>query len=886
MTLKAIRLRLRALFDRSGAETDLQDEMRFHLEQEAAKREREGHPPAEAYRLARLAFGSVDAAQETYRDQRGVRGVEDLMSDVRYAARSLWRDRALTIAGVATLALGVGATTAVFSAVNAVMLRDLPFAQPERLVQVWEENPDRDWYKQTAAPANYLDWREQVPSFSGAAAYADFRESLTLLGHGDPTVLVGVTVTGNFFSVLGVAPRYGRGFDDGDDWDAGQRPIVISHRLWRSRFDGNPATIGQSVSFGGARPWQIVGIMPEEFGFPSADIDVWKPMLWGRESRALASFRRAHWLRVIARLQPSASLASADASLQTVVRRLQTQYPVTNTRMGAGITPLHEWVVGNTKRPLLVLLAAAGVLLLIACANVGNLLLVHSLGRARDVALRYALGATRRRVARQALTESLVLSGFGSVAGFALGWLGARALLAMQPQGMLPVTDIALDYRVLIFAIALTALSGILFGLAPAVSATRHSPAEALNAGGRTFASSRVRRWGRHLVVAEVALAAMLMVGGGLLLRSYERVSKVEPGFDPSGVLTASVSIPAARYDSASRVLGFFASLTERIQALPGVEQVALVRQLPVTTNSWSSDFSVEGRPLSDYGTEVLHREMTGSYFRAMRVPLVRGRTFTDADAIGATPVVLINDALAKQYFKDQDPIGQRLAFTRTPDSTTVWRTVVGIVGSEHQATLTSPARIEIFEPFSQSWRRSMTLVIRTAPGSDPMTLARPLRRSVRDLDSLLAVTDVRSMSDVHGAAMSRERFISTLVLAFALTGVVLALVGVFGVLAQLVQARSREMGIRLALGAQQSQVKWLVVRNGATLLGVGLAAGLLGALGVTRVLTTLLYEIAPTDALTYAGVAVLIAIAGTVAAWIPARRASAADPAVTLRAE
>jgi predicted permease len=886
MTLKALKMRLRALFDRTGADADLNDEVRFHLEQEAAKYERGGLPRDEAYRRARLAFGSVEDAKETFRDERGTRGFEDFTADVRYAVRTLWRDRALAVAGVLTLTLGVGATTAVFSAVNAVMLRDLPFPQPERLVQLWEENPDRNWYKQTAAPANYLDWREQVSAFAGVAAYSDFRDNLTLTGRGDPTVLVGMNVTGNFFSVLGIAPRLGRGFDDADDWDAGQRPIVLSHRAWRAHFRGDSSVIGESVSFGGARSWQIVGVMPEHFAFPAADVDVWKPMLWPQTNREQVFFRRAHWLRVVARLKPGVTPDAANAALQTVVRRLQTQYPETNTRMGAGITPLHEWVVGNTKRPLLVLLAAAGVLLLIACANVGNLLLVHSLGRARDVALRFALGATRRRVARQALTESLVLSAVGGVAGFALGWAGARALLALQPAGMLPVSEIALDYRVFVFAIALTAASGMLFGMAPAINATRHSPAEALSSGGRTFASGRVRRWGRHLVVAEVALAAMLMVGAGLLLRSYERVSKVAPGFDPSGVLTASVSTPVSRYDSAAKVFAFFSALGERVEALPGVERAAFVRQLPVTIHSWSSDFSIAGRPLKDAPTEVLHREIMGDYFRVMRVPLLRGRVFTDADRLDAAPVAIINDVLAQQHFKDEDPIGQQVTFTRTPDSTSVWRTIVGVVGSEHQASLTSPKQSEVFAPFMQDWRRTMTLVVRTTGGGDPMTLARPVRQAVRELDSLLAVTDIRAMQDVHAHAMARERFTSTLVLVFALTGVVLALVGVFGVLAQLVQARSRELGIRLALGAQRSQVKWLVMRHGATLLGTGIAVGLVAALGATRVLTTLLYEIEPTDALTYVAVALLIGIAGTIAAWFPARRASAADPVVTLRSD
>jgi putative ABC transport system permease protein len=884
--LKSLRLRLRALLDRRGMETDLADELRFHLDAQTAKYMDEGMSEYDARRRARLAFGSIENVAESHRDARGTRAVEDFVGDVRYATRSLWRDRALTFAGMLTLALGVGATTAVFSAVNAVMLRDLPFREPDRLVQLWEENSERNWYKNVVAPANYFDWREQTNAFDGMAAYTDYLTSVTLLGRGDPQLLSATYVSGNFLDVLGVRPHLGRGFDVGDDWDNGTRPAIISHRVWRTYFQSDPAIVGKSMSLGGRRPWEIIGVMPEELAFPTPTTDVWLPFLFNRADRDQLWFRRAHWMRVVGRLKPGVSQASANASLQTVVKRLERQHPATNTRMGGGITPLHEWIVGNTKRPLLVLLSAAAVLLLIACANVGNLLLVHALGRSRDVALRFALGATRGRVARQALTESLVLSVAGGVAGLALGWIGARALLTMQPTGMLPVTDITIDYRVLIFATALVALSGVLFGMAPAMMATRQSPADALNSSGRTFSGGQVRRWGKYLVTAEVALAAMLTVGAGLLLRSYDRISKVHPGFDPQGVMTASLAIPQSRYDSASKVIGFYSALLDRVQAIPGVERAAAVRQLPVTVLSWSSQIAIEGRPPLDVQTDILHREVLGDYFRVMRVPLLKGRDFAPTDVHETPMVVIINEALAKQFFANEDPIGKRITSDRIPDSSSVWRTIVGVVANERQASLTSPPRAEIFAPFRQDWTRGMTLVVRVRGQRDPITLAAPIRRSVRELDSLLALNTVEPMTAVHSRAMSRERFTSALVLVFAVTGVVLALVGVFGVLAQLVQSRWREMGIRLALGAQRAQVRWLIVRHGMSLLAIGVAAGLIVALGATRILATLLYEISPTDVLTYVGVAVVLGLAGLLAAWIPAWRASAANPARTLRAE
>ena len=884
--MKRFRIWLRALFRREAAEGDLADEVRFHLEQQTQLYVRQGMSAAEAGRRARLDFGSVDAVKERHRDQRGTRGIEEYVADVRYAVRTLWRDRALAVAGVLTLALGIGATTAVFSAVNAVILRELPYREPERLVAVWEENPDRGWHKNVVAPANYLDWRAQVQAFDGVAAYTDYQRTVTLVGQGEPRLLAATYVTGNFLSVMGVAPLLGQPFAPGDEWDEGQRPMIVSHRAWRTHFRSDSAIIGKSVSLGGTRPWQVVGVAPEGFMFPTPATDVYLPMLWPRQDQAQVYFRRAHWIRVVARLKPGVSVEAATASLHTVAKRLEQQYPATNTRMGAGITPLHEWIVGDTRRPLIVLLAAAAVLLLIACANVGNLLLVHALGRSRDVALRFALGATRARVARQALLESLVLSIMGGVAGVVLGGLGARALLAMQPSGMLPVSDITLDYRVLIFATSLAVLSGLLFGTIPALNATRQAPAEALNAGGRTFTGLRVRRWGRYLVVAEVALTAVLTVGAGLLVRSYDRLSKVDPGFEPGGVLTTTLGVPGSRYDSATKVIAFYTSLLERIQAFPGVERVAAVRQLPVTETSWSSNMAVAGRPPMEQSADILHREVLGEYFRVMRVPLLRGRMFSATDAPGAPRVVIVNEALTKDYFPGEDPIGQRIAFDRVPDSTSIWHTIVGVVGNERQGSLGMPPRPEIFAPFLQDPSLNLALVTRVRSGGDPLSLAQPVRQAVRALDSLLAISRMRPMTDVHSDAMSRERFTSALVLVFAMTGLALALVGVFGVLAQLVQARAREMGIRLALGAQRADVRWLVLRHGATLLVIGIAAGMLVALGATRVLATLLYEVAPTDALTYAAVALLIFTIGSIASLIPALRASAADPSHTLRAE
>jgi putative ABC transport system permease protein len=577
----------------------------------------------------------------------------------------------------------------------------------------------------------------------------------------------------------------------------------------------------------------------------------------------------------------------ANADLQAIVKKLQRQYPATNAQMGAGLTPVRDWIVGDVKKPLLILLGASIVLLLIACANVGNLLLVHAVSRTREMSLRFVLGASRTRILRLAITQSLVLSFIGGAVGLALGWIGARLLIAMQPSGMLPVTDIPLDHRVWLFALAMVTVSGVMFGVAPALVATRQSPAEVLNAGGRAIAGGGARHWARQLVVGEVALASLLLVGAGLLVRSYRNVASIPSGFDGTGVLTVGISIPASRYDSASKVFAFYHQLLDRLAAQPGVVSAAAVRQLPASIKSWSSSISLRGRAPLPEGTDVLHREVIGDYFGVMHVPLLEGRSFLPADrSLTAPRVVLINKALADRYFANESPVGRQIAYDLVPDSNSTWYTIVGVVGDERQGSLVEPAAPEIFAPFEQDWSRGMQLVIRAKAGVDPKSLSGAVRRNVRDLDSLLAITSITPMTEVHQAAMSKQRFMSVLVFVFAATGVLLAIIGVFGVLAQLVQSRTREMGLRIALGARPGQVSWLVVSNGARLVMAGVVAGLVIAFAATRVMTSLLYGVRPTDAVSYLAAAALVVVLGVIAAAIPAARASGANPAITLRAE
>jgi predicted permease len=881
--LQGLAARLRALIRQPTVDRELTDEIALHIDLDTEHRVRAGTPPDEARRQALVAFGGVERIKELHRDARGTRWLGDLATDARYALRTLGRNRALAGAAIGTLALGIGANTAIFSAVSAVLLRPLPYGRPAQLVMVGEENPDFHWHQAQAAPANYLDWKEQVGAFAGLAAYEEFNNNVTLTGQGEPRLLRTLAVTGNFFDVVGVRTALGRALADEDTWKA-PRTAVISDRVWRDAFAADRAIVGRSVQLNG-RSVEIVGVLPRSFRVPRLDTDVFYSVGWDRADRDKAWFRRAHLARVVGRLGPGVTLERADAELQTVVRRLQHDYPETNTHMGASIVPLHDFYVGGTRLPLLVLLGAVAVLLLIACANVGNLQLVRAAGREREAALRLALGAGRGRLVRQALAESLVLSAIGGAAGILSGWWGARALAALQPSGMLPVTEFSVNGELLAYVVGVTIVSGALFGIAPALWTGRRAPADVLRDAGRTAGGGqRVRRWSDMLVASEVALALALTLGAGLLVRSYLGLRRVDPGFRSDGVLTAGVSLPGARYDSAVKVLNFFAELERKARALPGVDAAALVSKLPATSPSWSSEFAVSGRGEGVRGSEVLHREVSPGYHDAMHVPLLRGRLLSTADARNGPYTVVVNDAFARKFFPGEDPLGLRVAFTRVPDSTATWRTIVGVVGNEHQGGMAEEPLPEFYAPFTQELQSEMTLVVHAR--TDPAALGPSVRRIVRELDPTLALASLRTMGAVRAEAVARDRFLAALFVGFAAVGALLAMVGVYGIVAQLARSRTRELGIRVALGAHSAEIQWLVVRHGAALTAAGAAIGIGVALVGTRTMRSLLFQVAPTDAVTFVTVPALLVATAMLAAWIPARRASRADPAEVLRAD
>jgi predicted permease len=813
---------------------------------------------------------------------KGVGSMETLLQDLRYSLRVMLRNPAFTLTAVFVLALGIGANTAIFSAVDAVILRPLPFPHPERLFAIYETNPEKGWVKAQAAPANVLDWREQVNVFEDVAAYSEGSSQSALTGAGEPRLLRTTSVTGNFFSTLGVRAQLGRALTDEETWKSGEVPVVLSHKGWTDVFASDPHIIGRSMKLDG-QPARVVGVMPKSFAFPAEEVEAWSPYGFDPKNRAEVWFRRAHWLRPIARVRPGVTPQEANAQLQTVVNRLKQQYPVTNKYMGAGMTDLHEWVVGDTRVPLLVLLGAVGLLLLIACANVGNLLLVKAAARNRELAVRSALGAGRGRLVRQMLTESLVLSMVAGAYGLALGWLGTRVLSVMQPPRMLNVHTFALDPRVVTYTIIVTGVSALLFGVAPALWSSSAKIGEVLKQSGRSgSAGRRTRHVADAMVVAEIALAVLLVLGAGLLVRSFWKLQQVEAGFQSAGVLAVTLNLPAAKYDTDEKVAAFFHELQERVQRIPKVDAVGATTGLPLTGIGWTSDFSVAGRALDAYGTEVGHRQVMPGYFRTMHVPLLRGRTFTDADRAGAPRVVLINQTLAKKFFAGQDPVGQRITFDKVPDAKSTWRTIVGVVGDERIRELAMQPTIEFIAPAMQDASTYMSLVLHTR--GSPAALTPAVRRVVAEMDPELPIFAVRTMDEVRAASVARQRFIMSILLVFAGVALVLAIVGVYGVTAQVARQRRQEIGIRVALGAQRRDVLALVVRQAVGVIGFGLVIGLVTAALASRAMSSMLYETAPTDAATYFGVALILAVSALIASSLPGLRATRVDPARALR--
>jgi putative ABC transport system permease protein len=805
-----------------------------------------------------------------------------LIQDVRYGLRTISRNPGFAIVAVIVLGLGIGANTAIFSAVNAVLLQPLPVRDEKSLVMLWEKNPEKGWYKETSAPANMLDWKEGVESFADVAASAG-EGSGTLTGQGEAVLLRASTVTGNFFDVIGVRAAIGRTFVDEETWNNAERVVILSDGTWRSRFGGDRSVVGKVITIDGSS-WEVIGVMPPGFSFPTRSIDVWVPVRWDPAWKAQAFFRRAHWIRPIARLERGATLETANAQLQVVVDRLSKEYPATNRVMGAGMTPLHEFAVGDRRASLLILFGSVGLLLLLACANVGNLMLVRATGRRREMAVRAALGAGRARLARQMLTESVLLSLCGGVLGTGIGIAGLGLLSRVRPAALADTDWTGFDWVVLGYTTAITLGAALLFGLLPALRSGT-AVGETLKDGSRTGTAGRkTLRAGNLLVVGEVALALMLVTGAGLLIRSYVALRQVDPGFRFENGTVLRMDLPGPAYPETADVLAFYDQLEERLQALPGVEAVTMTDALPLTGRGYTTDYIAQGRPPGAYGTEVAHRRARPGYFEAMHVPILRGRALTEADREDTEPVVVINRVLADAYFPNEDPIGQRIAFEKEPNAESTWWRIVGVSGNELQQGIGQPPQAEVYGTPRQESTSSLNIIVFTR-GEVPGLVA-GLRNAVAAIDANLPTSRIRRFEDVYRESLARDRFMLLLLATFAAVALLLAAVGVYGVGSQAARRRTQEIGIRVAIGARAGQVMLLVIRQAAGLALTGIIAGEILALALARVMGSVLFGIKPHDAVTFVAVPIVLALAAMIATWLPARRAVRIDPVMALRVD
>ena len=876
-----------------NVDADVDDELRFHLDMRIREFEARGMSAAEARRAALERFGDVHRIEGELRDhdRRCERGrqrrdvMSDLSYDIRYALRSLRRSPVFTVVAVLTLSLGIGATTAIFSVVHGVLLTPLPFPDAGRLVIVWMDNRRMGMSEDIHSWPNYVDLRTQNQVFTDLAGYGGGGQNVTGGCPEDacePQRVGAAFTTANLFSVLGVSPALGRTYTSEEEEPGNEGVVVISHGLWTRLLAADSAAIGRTIRLNG-RERTVIGIMPRGFAFPEPDTDLWVPLALPPQAREA---RSSYFLRVVGRLKPGVTLERAQLDMSVLAQRLEMQYPV-NRDLGVNLEPLTEEVVGRTLRTALwVMLGAVGAVLLIACANVANLLLSRAAVREREIGVRVALGAGRLRLVRQLLTESVLLAILGGALGIFLAWTGLRLLTGIAPAEIPRLEHVRIDVVVLLVTLGISMLTGVVFGLVPALHASRSSLTDALRESGRGgTAGRRGHRMRRGLAVAQVALVVVLLTGAGLLFRSYLQLQQVDLGFRPERLLTMRLALTGASYQSPEQRIAFFDALLERLRQVAGAAGAGAISDIFLSQTPTSTTFTIEGRPrtLEMENIEVPLDAVTPDYFRVMGIPLLRGRTFTEQDARDGPQVAIINENMARRFWPDEDPVGKRFKYGG-PESEAPWNTIVGVVGDMRRTGYDAPVRYETFRPYTQRAVGQMTVVVRTT--REPLTLAPSVREVVRSIDPELPVFQVSSMDERLAAMVAQRRFSMTLLGVFAALALVLGLVGVYGVTSYLVAQRTREFGLRIALGADPARVVRLVVGQGMLVAGIGVALGLAGALALTRLMASLLYDVSPTDFATLAAVTALLVMATLLANYVPARRAARADPLAALRAD
>jgi len=814
--------------------------------------------------------------------------MESLLKDIRYGIRSLVKRRGFTAIAVITLAIGIGANTAIFSVVNAVLLRPLPFHHAEELVTLWERNPKQGYEQNPPAAGNYVDWRDQNRVFAQMAIYAPSRKFNLSLGD-QPERINGAAVSTSLFELLGVRPVQGRTFSSEEERPGNDQVALISYNLWQRHFAADSNTLGRAITLDG-KTYTIVGVMPDGFQFPGGSgtvlriftpeaAELWVPLALDADT---LTQRSSHSLNVIGRLKPGITVGQATAEMDAIQQRLEQQYPTFFVGSNVKVVPLSEQIVGTARRPLLVLWVAVAFVLLISCANVANLLLSRSSTRRKEFALRTALGAGRIRIIRQLLTESLLLSIAGGIAGTLLAAWGVQVLSAIVPPDFPRRGEIAIDVWVLGFTLLISVLTGIIFGLAPAIQSSKLDLVDALKAGGRGPAGSSHRHSLRSLLVmSEMALALILLIGAALMIQSFLRLRNVSAGFTPDSVLTMEVSLPLNSYPRERRP-AFFQQLLERAQSVPGAQVVAAAKHLPLSGDNMNFAFDIEGRPFPpgrSPGADC--RFVTADYFKALRISVIKGRVFSESDGPQAPPVLLINKAMADRFFPNEDPVGKRLQLGINNFA----GQIVGIVGDVKHVGLDAEVNDEVYLPYLQApFLIDMTLLVRTS--GDPMSLAGAMRNELGTLDKQVSIGKVRTMDTIAAESVAQPRFRTLLLSLFGISALLLASVGIYGVMSYAVTQRTQEIGIRMALGAQVSDVRKLVIGNGMTLALMGVVIGLAGAYGLTRLMASLLFGISATDAPTFAAISAILIAVALIACFIPARRATKVDPLVALRYE